>query len=107
MYSARTHPLWAISADAAPLPLLTQRRRFQDSSLWQDSCLHEPPERDQQLTGQGYNAQLAQPGTGRLETAPGPGNLDRHGPDMPIARFGAPQFAPGLATLILGRSQAR
>ena len=109
-----------MSADAAPLPLLA-RRCFQDSSFWQDAWLDEPPERDQQLPGQGDNPELAQSSaagakpafiplrqdTGRWEAAPGPGDRDRHRSNRPIARFGDAQFAPSLTTLLRGRSQAR
>src|SRR5262245_33183643 len=58
------------------------------------------------LRARAHNPELAQSGTARpkpaliplrqgtvrLEAAPGPGDLNRHRPDMPIARFGDPQF---------------
>src|SRR5215831_8728917 len=73
--------------------LWTRCCRFQDSPLGQDSRLHEPPERDQQLAPESHNPEFAEPGTGRLETAPGPGDLNRHRAYMPIARFGDAQVA--------------
>src|SRR5215831_760494 len=118
MPGSRDSPVHATRLAVGPPRLSTRHRRFQDSSLWQDPRLYEAPERDQQLTGEGHNPQLAQSGTampkppliplgqgtGRLKATPRPSDLDRHGPYVPIARFGDALFATGLATLIRRRS---
>src|SRR6516165_2454186 len=120
MPSSRDCPVCTARADAGPPLLSTRHRRFQDSPLREDPCLYEAPERDQELTGEGHNPELAQPGTARpkpaliplregtvrLEATPGPGDLNRHRPDMPIARFGDPQFTARLPTLRGCRGQA-
>src|SRR5215831_8470449 len=111
---------YAPKADVGPPSLSTRCCRFQDGPLRQDSRLYEAPERDQELTSEGDNPQLAQPGTARpksaliplrqstrrLEASPGPGDLNGHRPDMPIACFGDPEFTARLATLIRGWGQA-
>src|SRR5215831_6809948 len=95
--------------------------RFEHSALRQDARLDKPPQRDQKLPREGYNAELpiariAMPKprlvplgqrTARLEPQPAPRNFHRHGPYRAIACFGDAQFVADLPTLMGCRRQTR
>src|SRR5262245_40864306 len=94
---------------------------FEQGAFGHDAGLEVSPQGDQKLARQGNDPDLAQAraaaseaglvplrqGTLRLETQPGPGELDRHPAHPPVARLVDAELAAQLPALVGGRCEPR